>query len=74
MEFSVLGEVRRRDSKTLDFWRADFELFRRLVGRVPWGSVLESKGVQDGWLLFKKEVFKVQEQAVPLSRKMSQRG
>ena len=52
----------------------DFELFRRLVGGVPWGSVLESKGVQDGWLLFKKEVLKVQEQAVHLSRKMSQSG
>ena len=51
-----------------------FELFRRLVGRVPWGSVSESKGVQDGWLLFKKEVLKAQEQAVPLSRKMSRRG
>ena len=76
VEFSILGGGRRRNSKTatLDFWRADFELFRRLVGRVPWGSVLESKGVQDGWSLFKKEVLKAQEQAVPLSRKMSRRG
>ena len=76
VEFSIFGRVRRRSSKTatLDFQRTDFELFRRLVGRVPWGSVLESKGVQDGWLLFKKEVLKVQEQAVPLSRKMSQHG
>ena len=73
VEFSILGGGRRGNSKTatLDFRRADFELFRRLVGRVPWGSVLESKGVQDGWLLFKKEVLKAQEQAVPLSHKMS---
>ena len=76
VEFLILGGVRRGNGKTatLDFRRADFELFRRLVGRVPWGSVLESKGVQDGWLLFKKEVLKVHEQAVPLSRKMSRRG
>ena len=76
VEFSILGGVRRGNSKTatLDFLRADFELFRRLVGRVPWGSVLESKGVQDVWLLFKKEVLKAQEQAVPLSRKMSRCG
>ena len=55
VEFSILGGVRRGNSKTttLDFWRADFELFRRLVGGVPWGSVLESKGVQDVWSLFK---------------------
>ena len=75
-EFSILDGGRRGNSKTaaLDFRRADFELFRRLVGGVPWGSVLESKGVQDGWLLFKKEVLKAQEQAVPLSHKMSQCG
>ena len=49
VEFSVRGGVRRGNSKTatLDFQRADFELSRRLVGRVPWGSVLGSKGVQD---------------------------
>ena len=47
-------------------------MFRRLVGGVPWDSALESKGVQDGWSLFKKEVLKAQEQAVPLSCKMSQ--
>lgn len=47
VEFSILGGVRRGNSKTatLDFQREDFELFRRLVGGVPWGSVLESKGV-----------------------------
>ena len=60
VEFSILGGVRRGNSKTaiLDFQRVDFELFRRQVGGVPWESVLESKGVQDGWLLFKKEVLK----------------
>ena len=49
-------------------------MFRRLVGGVCWDSVLESKRVQDGWVLFKKEVLKVQEQAVPLSHKMSRHG
>ena len=76
VEFSILGGARRGNSKTatLDFQRVDFELFRRQVGGVPWESVLESKGVQDGWLLFKKEVLKAQEQAVPLSRKISRQG
>ena len=73
VEFLILDRVRRGNSKTatLHFQRADFELFRRLVRGVPWESVLESKGVQDGWSLFKKEVVKAQEQAVPLSSKMS---
>ena len=58
VEFSILGGARSGNSKTatLDFWTADFDWLRRLGGGVPWGSVVESKGVQDGWLLFKKEV------------------
>ena len=43
-------------------------MFKRLVERVPWGSVLESKGVQDGCFFFKKEVLKAQEQAIPESQ------
>ena len=37
VEFSILGGVRRGNSKTatLDFWRADFELFRNLLGGLP---------------------------------------
>ena len=37
VEFLILGEVRRwgRKTATLGFWRADFELFRILIGRVP---------------------------------------
>jgi len=68
VEFSILDEVRRGLSKTatLGFWRAGFELFRALVGRVPWDSVLKSKVVQEGWSLLKKEVLEAQEQAVAL--------
>ena len=32
---------------TLDFRRADFELFRELLGRVTWEKALEGRGVQD---------------------------
>ena len=58
VEFLIFGGARSGNSKTatLDFWTADFDWLRRLGGGVPWGSVVESKGVQDGWLLFKKEV------------------
>ena len=49
VKFSVLGEVRKRVNKTatLVFWRADFELFRALVERVPWESVLKGKVIQE---------------------------
>ncbi|KAK4824038.1 hypothetical protein QYF61_009629 [Mycteria americana] len=67
IEFLILGEVMRGVSKTvaLDFRRADFGLFRRLVDGVPWEAALKGKGVQEGWIFFKEEVLKAQEQAVP---------
>ncbi|KAK4807752.1 hypothetical protein QYF61_023585 [Mycteria americana] len=67
-EVLILGEVRRGVSRTatLDFRRADFGLFRRLVDRVPWEAVLKGKGVREGWTFFKKEILKAQEQAVPM--------
>jgi len=65
----------RGASKTtaMDFWRADFGLFRMLLERVPWEKVLKGKGVQEGWTFFKEEVLKAQEQAVPMCRKTNQR-
>ena len=64
VEFLILGEVRKGVSRTatLDFWRADFGLLRRLVDRVSWEAVLKGKGVQEGWTFFKKEILKEQEQ------------
>ena len=49
VEFSILGDVRRVTSKTaiLNFQRADSDLFRTLVARVPWESLLKNKGVQE---------------------------
>ncbi|KAK4816398.1 hypothetical protein QYF61_016715 [Mycteria americana] len=75
-EFSICGEVRRGVSKTTtrDFLRADFALFRPLVDRVPWETVLKGKQIQEGWAFFKKEVLKAQEQAVPMCCKMNWRG
>jgi len=67
VEFSIRGGARRADSKSASLCRVDFELLRRLVGRVPWDSILEGKGFQEGWLLLKKEVLEAQEQASRLS-------
>jgi len=58
----------------MDFRRADFGLFGTLVARVPWETALKGKGVQEDWTFFKEEVLKAQEQAVPMCRKMNQRG
>ncbi|PKU42080.1 rna-directed dna polymerase from mobile element jockey-like [Limosa lapponica baueri] len=73
MEDNFLTQLVRNGvskTSTLDFQREDFSLFRTLVGRVPWEIVLRGKGVQEGWTLFKKEILKAQEQAVPMRRKI----
>ncbi|XP_054058617.1 UPF0462 protein C4orf33 homolog isoform X2 [Rissa tridactyla] len=66
---SIRSDVRRGVSKTWDFRRVAFGLFRTLVERVPWETVPKGKGVQERWTLFKKEILKAQEQAVPKCRK-----
>ena len=48
--FSILTEARRGGSRTdiLDFQRADFDLFRHLLDRIPWEMVMKDIGVQEG--------------------------
>jgi len=73
LDFSILVETRRGVSGTaiLDFWRADFNLFRTMGERVPWDVVLEGVGAQEGWEYFKEVILKVQELSMPKSRKVS---
>ncbi|GAB0208629.1 hypothetical protein GRJ2_003328600 [Grus japonensis] len=73
VEFRILRAVRRAHSKlaTLDFRRADFGLFRDLLGRIPWGKALEGRGAQDSWLIFKGHLLQAQEQCIPAKRKSS---
>ncbi|TRZ16814.1 hypothetical protein HGM15179_010323 [Zosterops borbonicus] len=76
IEFSIIGEIRRYINRTftLDFRRADFGLFKRLIQKVPWEEALKNKGVQESWVLFKTEFLKAQEQTVPVCWKTSRRG
>jgi len=55
MEFKIFKTVRRAHSKftTLDFRRADFGLFRDLLGIVPWDKALEGRSTYKSWLIFK---------------------
>lgn len=46
-------------TSTLNFWRVDFDLLRRVVGGVPWEAVVKGKGVQEGRTLFKKDILNV---------------
>ena len=55
VKFKIPRSVRRTHSKltTLDFRRADFGLFRDLLGRVVWDKALEERGAQESWLILK---------------------
>ncbi|KFV20211.1 hypothetical protein N340_01073, partial [Tauraco erythrolophus] len=54
---------------TLDFRRADFSLFRDLLGRVQWDEALEGRGAQESWLIFKDHLLQAQERCIPTKRK-----
>ncbi|GAB0190077.1 hypothetical protein GRJ2_001473000 [Grus japonensis] len=71
VEFKFLRAARRACSKltTLDFRRADFGLFRDLLGRIPWDKALEGRGAQDSWLVFKHHLLQAQERCIPTKRK-----
>ena len=71
MEFKILRMSKRVHSKlaTLDFRRADFELFRELLGRVTWDKALEGRGAQESWSVFKDHLLQAQKQCILRERK-----
>ncbi|GAB0179147.1 hypothetical protein GRJ2_000380000 [Grus japonensis] len=73
VEFKILRAVRRVHSKltTLDFRRADFGLFRDLLGRIPWDKARKEDGPRKAWLVFKDRLLQAQEQCIPTKRKSS---
>lgn len=46
--------------KILDFRRAEFGLFRNLLGKVPWDKALKARRAQKGWLIFKDHLLQEQ--------------
>jgi len=69
-EFRILhGRI-----KTLEFRRANFGLFKELLGGIPWVWALESRGVQESWSLFKHHFLLAQDRCIPMSKKSSKGG
>lgn len=71
VEVEVFGTVMRTHNKlaAMAFRRADFGLFKDLLGRVPWGRTPEGSGAQESMLIFKDSFFQVWEQCIPTKRK-----
>jgi len=61
-------------TKTLDFRRAKFNLFKELLGGIKWDRALEGRGVQECWSLFKHHFLHAQERCIPLRKKSSKGG
>ena len=76
LDFSNLVEPQKGVSRTatLDFRRADFNLFRIMVEKVPWEVVLENVGAEGGWEYFKEVILKVQELTIPKPWNASQQA
>ncbi|CAM4671219.1 unnamed protein product [Caretta caretta] len=76
VEFRILMQGRKVSSRirTLDFRKADFDSLRERMARIPWGTNLKGKGVQESWLYFKESLLRLQGQTIPMSRKNSKYG
>ncbi|GAB0206830.1 hypothetical protein GRJ2_003148600 [Grus japonensis] len=76
VEFRILRGRSRAVSRitTLDFRRANFGLFRDLLGTIPWVRDLEGKGAQEIWSIFKHHFLRAQDWCVLKNRKSSKGG
>ena len=55
----------------MEFRTTDFGLFKDLLGRTAWDTVLEKRGVQKSWLICKDHLLQAQERSILTSRKSS---
>ncbi|GAB0209097.1 hypothetical protein GRJ2_003375400 [Grus japonensis] len=76
VEFRILRGRSRTMSRitTLDFRRANFGLFKDLLGRIPWDRALEGKGAQESWSVSKHHFLRAQDRCILKSRKSSKGG
>ncbi|KFO61438.1 hypothetical protein N302_13003, partial [Corvus brachyrhynchos] len=62
------GQVRRK-VKPLNFRKANFQLFKEIVNRIPWDTALQDKGMELSWQIFNEDFHRAQELAIPRSKK-----
>ena len=62
------GQV-KRIVRTLNFRKANFQLFKELINRTPWEMALRDKGAEQSWQVFKDAFHRAQELSIPRCRK-----
>ncbi|KFO76697.1 hypothetical protein N303_06718, partial [Cuculus canorus] len=60
--------------RTLNFRKTKFQLFKELVSRMPWETVLRDKGAEQSWQIFKDAFHKAQECSASICRKSGRKG
>ena len=59
---------------TLNCRRANFQLFKEIVRRTPWETVLRDRGTEQSWQLFKDVFHRAQELSIPKCKKSGSEG
>ena len=76
VELTLLREVGITKSivRTLKFRRANFQLFKEIVRRTPWERVLQDRGTELRWQVFKDVFQRAQELSIPSVRSRAEKG
>jgi len=76
VELMLWRDVRQAKSKIrkLNFRKANFQVFRELVNKTPWETVLMCKGVEQSWQIFNEAFLRVQEPSIPKCSKLGKEG
>ncbi|PKU40284.1 glycerol kinase [Limosa lapponica baueri] len=71
IEFRIVDSICKTTSRTetLDFRRDNFDLFKKLLGEIPWVRALEGRGAQESWSIFKYHFLEARDQCIPKSKK-----
>ena len=67
VEFMIRRLIRqgKRKIRMLKFRKVKFQLFRELVSKTPWETVLTGKGAEQSWQIFKEAFLRVQALSIP---------
>ncbi|KFQ99133.1 hypothetical protein Y956_03969, partial [Nipponia nippon] len=60
--------------RTLNFRKANFQLYKELINRTPWETALRDKGAEQSWQIFKDIFHRVQELSIPSCKKSGKEG
>jgi len=64
VEFTLLRDIRQAKSKIRKLNFRKSQLFRELVNNTPWEYVLNDKGVEQSWQIFKDAFLRVQDPSI----------